>query len=173
MFLLSALKKHLTGSRGRYWSDNEEKRFTRGDGESSDEFVWRCKDKSRSWARVVRRAWGESWCAPGIRVVAIGFAIVADVVTESVRKGLMSEMLYADDFIYLFIYLQHLGPVKVPGSKDNSTQGPLQGSYSMISETMEGVREKFWKWKEAFESKGLKVNLGKTMLKVVVSGTEG
>ena len=36
---------------------------------------------------------------------------------------------------------------------------------------MEGLREKFWKWKEAFESKGLKVNLGKT--KVVVSGAEG
>ena len=39
------------------------------------------------------------------------------------------------------------------------------------SETMEGLREKFWKWKEAFKSKGLKVNLGKT--KVVVSGAEG
>ena len=36
---------------------------------------------------------------------------------------------------------------------------------------MEGLREKFCKWKEAFESKGLKVNLGKT--KVVVSGAEG
>lgn len=41
----------------------------------------------------------------------------------------------------------------------------------LMSETMEGLREKFWKWKEAFESKGLKVNLGKT--KVVVSGAEG
>ena len=30
------------------------------------------------------------------------------------------------------------------------------------------MREKFWKWKEAFKSKGLKVNLGKR--KVVVSG---
>ena len=28
----------------------------------------------------------------------------------------------------------------------------------LTSETMEGLREKFWKWKEAFESKGLKVN---------------
>ena len=35
----------------------------------------------------------------------------------------------------------------------------------------EGLREKFCKWKEAFESKGLKVNFGKT--KVVVSGAEG
>ena len=35
---------------------------------------------------------------------------------------------------------------------------------------MDGLREKFWKWKEAFKSKGLKVNLGKT--KVVVSGAE-
>ena len=40
----------------------------------------------------------------------------------------------------------------------------------LTSEVMEGLREKFWKWKEAFESKGLKVNLGKT--KVVVSGAE-
>ena len=36
---------------------------------------------------------------------------------------------------------------------------------------MEGLTEKFWKWKEAFKSKGLKVNLGKT--KVLVSGAEG
>ena len=35
----------------------------------------------------------------------------------------------------------------------------------LTSEMMEGLREKFWKWKEAFESKG------KT--KVVVSGAEG
>ena len=41
----------------------------------------------------------------------------------------------------------------------------------LTSKTMEGLREKFWKWKEAFESKGLKVKLGKT--KVVVSGAEG
>ena len=68
------------------------------------------------------------------------FAIVVDVVTESVRNGLMSELLYADDLV-------------------------------LMSETMEGLREKFWKWKEALESKGLKVNLGKT--KVVVGGAEG
>ena len=28
----------------------------------------------------------------------------------------------------------------------------------LTSKTMEGLREKFWKWKEAFKSKGLKVN---------------
>ena len=57
------------------------------------------------------------------------FAIVVDVITESVRNGLMSEKLYADDLV-------------------------------LTSQMMEGLREKFWKWKEAFESKGLKVNLG-------------
>ena len=31
----------------------------------------------------------------------------------------------------------------------------------LMSETMERLRKKFWKWKEAFESKGLKVNLGR------------
>ena len=65
---------------------------------------------------------------------------MVDVIIESVRNGLMSMMLYADDLV-------------------------------LTSETMEGLREKFWKWKRAFESKGLRVNLGKT--KVVVSGAEG
>ena len=39
----------------------------------------------------------------------------------------------------------------------------------LMSETIEGFRNKFIKWKEAFESKDLKVNLGKT--KVMVSGS--
>ena len=38
----------------------------------------------------------------------------------------------------------------------------------LMSETIEGLRNKFIKWKEAFESKGLNVNLVKT--KVMVSG---
>ena len=37
-----------------------------------------------------------------------------------------------------------------------------------MSETIEALRNKFLKLKEAFESKGLKVNLGET--KVMVSG---
>ena len=37
----------------------------------------------------------------------------------------------------------------------------------LMSEKMEGLREKFWTWKEAFERKGLKVDLRTT--KVVVS----
>ena len=32
----------------------------------------------------------------------------------------------------------------------------------LMSETIEGLRDKSLKWKEAFESKGLKINLGKT-----------
>ena len=68
------------------------------------------------------------------------FAILVNVISESVRNGLMNEMLYVDDLV-------------------------------LTSETMEGLREKFRKWKEAFQSKKLKVNLGKT--KVVVSGAEG
>ena len=76
----------------------------------------------------------------GSTVSPLLFAIVVDVMTESVRNGLISEMLCANDLV-------------------------------LTSEMIEGLREKFWKWKEAFESKGLKVNLGKT--KVVVSGAEG
>ena len=46
-----------------------------------------------------------------------------DVVTENVRNGLMSDMLYADDLV-------------------------------LTSETMEGLRTKFWKWKEASKAGG-------------------
>ena len=37
-----------------------------------------------------------------------------------------------------------------------------------MSETIDGLRNKFIKWKEAFESKVLKVNLGES--KLMVSG---
>ena len=59
------------------------------------------------------------------------FPIVVDVFMESVRIGLKSEMLYADNLV-------------------------------LTCEKMEGLREKLWKQKEAYESKGLKVKLGKT-----------
>ena len=38
----------------------------------------------------------------------------------------------------------------------------------LMSDTIEGLRDKFIKWKEAFERKGLKVSLGKTKVMVVV-----
>ena len=38
----------------------------------------------------------------------------------------------------------------------------------LMSETIKGLRNKFIKWKEAFENKCLKVNLEKT--KIMVSG---
>ena len=41
----------------------------------------------------------------------------------------------------------------------------------LMSETMEDLREKFRKWKGAFESKGMRVNISKT--KMMVNGLEG
>ena len=41
----------------------------------------------------------------------------------------------------------------------------------LMSETMEDLKERFWNWKDALESKGLKVNTRKT--KLMVSGSEG
>ena len=38
----------------------------------------------------------------------------------------------------------------------------------LMGETMEELRENFDEWREAFESKGVRVNLGKT--KLMVSG---
>ena len=42
------------------------------------------------------------------------------------------------------------------------------GELVLMSETMEGLRNKLLKWNDAFENKGLKDSLGKT--KVMVSG---
>ena len=41
----------------------------------------------------------------------------------------------------------------------------------IMSEDMEDLKERFWNWKDALESKSLKVNTRKT--KVMVSGSEG
>ena len=59
-------------------------------------------------------------------------------VTEFVREGALSELLYVDDLF-------------------------------LLSKTIEGLRDKFLQSMKAFESKGLKVNLGKTKV-MVTSG---
>ena len=68
------------------------------------------------------------------------FAIVVDVITENARRGVINELLYADDLV-------------------------------IMSKDMEDLKERFWNWKDALESKGLKVNTRKT--KVMVRGLEG
>ena len=65
------------------------------------------------------------------------FAIVVVVITENARRGVVNELLYADDLV-------------------------------IMSEHMEDLKERFWNWKDAPESKGLKVNTRKT--KLMVSG---
>ena len=68
------------------------------------------------------------------------FARVVDVVTENARRGVVNELLYADDLV-------------------------------IMSEDMEDLKERIWNWKNALESKGLKVKTRKT--KVMLSGSEG
>ena len=67
------------------------------------------------------------------------FAIVVVVITENARRGVVNELLYADDLV-------------------------------IMSEDVEDLKERFWNWKDALESKGLKVNTRKT--KLMVSGSE-
>ena len=69
------------------------------------------------------------------------FAVIVDVVTKGAREGLMTEIVVYADDLVL------------------------------TKETIENLWEKFWKWKEAFQIKGMKINLGKT--KMMVSGCEG
>ena len=68
------------------------------------------------------------------------FAIVVDVIAENERRGVVNELLYADDLV-------------------------------VVSEDIEDLKERFWNWKDALKSKGLKVNTRKT--KVMVSESEG
>ena len=68
------------------------------------------------------------------------FPIVVNVITENTRRGVVNELLYADDLV-------------------------------LMSKTMLDLKERFWNWKDALESKGLKINTRKT--KVMVSGSEG
>ena len=46
------------------------------------------------------------------------------------------------------------------------------GDLVLMSEILEGLRNKFLKWKETFEIKGLKANIGKTKV-MVSSGHNG
>ena len=59
------------------------------------------------------------------------FAIVVDVIIENARRGVVNELLHADDLV-------------------------------LISKTMEDLKERFCNWKDALESKGLRVNTRKT-----------
>ena len=59
---------------------------------------------------------------------------------------------------------------------ENSREGLMNGilyadDLVLMSKSMENLKEKFLKWEEVFESKGLKVNLKK--IKVIVSGSKG
>ena len=67
------------------------------------------------------------------------FAIVVNVITKNARRGVVNELLYADDLV-------------------------------LMNKTMEDLKERFWNWKDALESMGLKVNTRKT--KVMVNGSE-
>ena len=59
------------------------------------------------------------------------FSAVVVDVTELVRECLLGDLLYVDNLVLMSVM------------------------------RVEGLRNKFLEWKEAFESKGLKVNLGK------------
>ena len=68
------------------------------------------------------------------------FAIVVGIITENARRGVVNELLYADDLVFM-------------------------------SKAMEDLKERFWNWKDALKSRGIKVNTRKT--KVMASGSEG
>ena len=73
-----------------------------------------------------------------------------------------------------FVLSPLLFAIAVDVISENKTEGLMNEilyahEFILMSESMENLKEKFLKWKEAFEIKGLKVNLEKT--KVMVSGS--
>ena len=67
--------------------------------------------------------------------------------------------------------LSHLFAMVIDEVTKNARKGWMkQILYADDLETMEELRENFDEWREAFESKGIRVNLGKT--KLIVSGME-
>ena len=75
----------------------------------------------------------------GSVLLSLLFAVFVDFITEKARRGVVNELLFADDLV-------------------------------LVNETMEDLKERFWNWKDALQSKGLKVNSRKA--KVMVSGSE-
>ena len=66
--------------------------------------------------------------------------------------------------------------IVVDGITENAGRGvvnelPNADDLVIMSEVMEDLKERVWNWKDALESKGLKVNITKS--KVMVSGSEG
>ena len=54
---------------------------------------------------------------------------------------------------------------------ENTRRGVVNKLLVLMSKTMEKLKKRFWNWKDALKSKGLKVNIRKT--KVMVSVSEG
>ena len=84
----------------------------------------------------------------------------------------LSENSQAKLGIHQGLHCHHLFAVVVDVVTELAREGVLgellnADELVLISERIKGLRNKFLKWKEAFECKGLKVNLGKT--KVMVS----
>lgn len=70
------------------------------------------------------------------------FAIVVDVLSQSVKKGVLWNLLYSDDLV-------------------------------LMAESMQLQERDFTDWKNAFERKGLKVNIGKTKVMEASRGGGG
>ena len=58
------------------------------------------------------------------------FAVTVYIITENLKRGVINQLLYADDLV-------------------------------IMSKTMKDLKERFWNWKNALKSKGLKVNTRK------------
>ena len=118
---------------------HENEGFIRSNSSGSYEPVRWCKDKSEGGICIFRGIRSKVGVHQGSVLSALLFAIVVYVITENARRGVVNELLYADDLV-------------------------------LMSETMEDLKERFGNWKDALESRGLKVNTRKT--KVMVSWSE-
>ena len=64
--------------------------------------------------------------------------------------------------LFKYIYLQWWWMLSLELSEGGLSELLYVDILVLMSETIEGLRNKFLEWKEAFESKGMKANFGKT-----------
>ena len=135
-------------------------------------------DLEKAFDRVPRRVM--EWAMrkkglPEILVKAVMSLYEGAETKVRVRSGLLEEFsvkvgVHQGSVLSPLLFAMVIDEVTENARKGRMKQILYADDLVLMGETMEELRENFDKWREAFESKGMRVNLGKT--KLMVSGME-
>ena len=80
---------------------HEKERFIRSNGSGSYELLGWCKDKNEGEICIFRKIRGKVGEHHGSVLSPLLFAIVMGVITENARRGVVNELLCADDLVLM------------------------------------------------------------------------